>query len=195
MPWGGHQEPPHSCHGTEDKAGASVCLPGDSPQCWGFPCSSPRLLSFSLLSAVSLLWVEHRTAGCTLTHAPHSTALYLSLREPCQAPHQGPQFCGQDRCCMFIHQRAIDHSWGFLGQTSGPSHPSSLTPNLPHKSLSLLSRFVLRVHPSVFSCKAPSSCLWTHRRLCLTDGSPQWLASTRQNPKAEIGVWVKQRRK
>lgn len=33
MPWGGHQELPHSCHDTDDKAGGSVCLPGDSPQC------------------------------------------------------------------------------------------------------------------------------------------------------------------
>lgn len=84
MPWGGHQEPLCLCPGSEYKAVASICLPGDGPQRWGFPYGNmpphnPRLLSLSLLSVVSLLWVQHRTYRCTLTRTPHSVPLAQGL--------------------------------------------------------------------------------------------------------------------
>lgn len=92
MPWSGCQKPPRSCPGRGDQSAASVCLPWDGPQLGGLPCGSVSLLSRSLLSAVSLLWVPCRGSRCTLTRTP---ALFLwprdgalGVAEPCQLPHQ-----------------------------------------------------------------------------------------------------------
>lgn len=127
----------------------------------------------------------------------------MGAGEPCQTPHQGSQCCSQYRCCMSIHPRAIDHFQGFL-----ELHWINLLPILsfqPYtqstlRTPSLLSRLVLRLHPSVFASKAPLQLppnmlyITSYLRLPSRAGI-HLLPSTGQNRKADIGVWVRQRRK
>lgn len=97
------QGPLCACLGTVPGAGVS---PVAAPYCTAFT----SLSSFSPVGSTPHIQVH--TDTCPILHCPVPDSRVSGSHTK---PHQGPQFCGQDGYCVFIHHRAIDHFWAFLG--------------------------------------------------------------------------------